>query len=234
MPIASMLTTRSSASAACGAGSRPSGLPRAVTICQAARSSRHGDAPRPDAQPARRRVKWIAAELAALATTLSYSAPALAAVDLAAPANAAKAVDNGWLNPIVNSLNFVLGNVEDVYEKLGVPDAYGWSIVSLTLIVKLLTLPLTKKQVESAMATQSLKPRIDIIKERYGEDKKKVQKETSRLYEQAEVNPLAGCLPSIFADPHLPGPLQIAQQRGDVGHARQRRLLRHPVAGRCV
>lgn len=42
------------------------------------------------------------------------------------------------------------------------------------------------------MAVQALKPRLDLIKARYGEDKEKVQKETSLLYEQAGVNPLAG------------------------------------------
>jgi YidC/Oxa1 family membrane protein insertase len=47
-------------------------------------------------------------------------------------------------------------------------------------------------QVESALAVQSLKPRVDLIKARYGDDKDKVSKETSKLYEQAGVNPLAG------------------------------------------
>eukprot|EP00983_Pelagomonas_calceolata_P075010 1152809-Pelagomonas_calceolata.AAC.3 len=46
--------------------------------------------------------------------------------------------------------------------------------------------------VESALAVQSLKPRIDLIKARYGEDQDKISKETSVLYEQAGVNPLAG------------------------------------------
>lgn len=56
-------------------------------------------------------------------------------------------------------------------------------------------------QVESTMAVQSLKPRIDLIKQRFGEDKEKIQKETSILYEQAGVNPLAGCLPSLATIP---------------------------------
>ena len=47
-------------------------------------------------------------------------------------------------------------------------------------------------QVESAMAVQTLKPRIDLIKARYGEDKDRVQAETSKLYEEAGVNPAAG------------------------------------------
>ncbi|WIA11416.1 hypothetical protein OEZ85_011533 [Tetradesmus obliquus] len=68
-------------------------------------------------------------------------------------------------------------------------------------LVKLLTLPLTKKQVESSMAVQSLKPRIDMMKARYGDDQAKIKRETNFLYEQAGVNPLAGCLPSIVTIP---------------------------------
>lgn len=141
---------------------------------------------------------------ASAASQLAPAALLLSAL-LAGPATAADAVvakqDNGWLSPIVDGLDFVLGNIESFYVGLGIPDSYGWSIVSLTLFVKVVTLPFTKKQVESAMAMQNLKPRIDVIKERYGEDKDKVQKETSRLYEQAEVNPLAGCAPSILQLP---------------------------------
>jgi hypothetical protein len=133
-----------------------------------------------------------------IAASLMLASPALADVSFA---NEAPQVDNGWLTPIVNGLDYVLGNIESVYLGLGLPYAYGWSIVSLTLFVKVLTLPLTKKQVESALSVQQLKPRIDIIKERYGDDKKKVQKETSRLYEQARVNPLAGCTPSLLQLP---------------------------------
>jgi hypothetical protein len=51
------------------------------------------------------------------------------------------------------------------------------------------------------MAVQSLKPRIDMIKARYGDDDKRVQEETKTLYAKAEVNPYAGCLPSIATIP---------------------------------
>ncbi len=52
-------------------------------------------------------------------------------------------------------------------------------------------------QVESSLAVLSLKPRIELIKARHGEDKERISKETSLLYEAAGVNPLAGagCLP---------------------------------------
>ena len=51
---------------------------------------------------------------------------------------------------------------------------------------------LSNLQVESAISVQKLKPTIDAIKRQYGEDKDKVQRETSALYEKAGVNPLAG------------------------------------------
>ncbi|KAF8070861.1 ALB3.1 [Scenedesmus sp. PABB004] len=51
------------------------------------------------------------------------------------------------------------------------------------------------------MAVQSLKPRVEMIKARYGDDKAKIQRETNFLYEQAGVNPLAGCLPSLGTIP---------------------------------
>ena len=46
-------------------------------------------------------------------------------------------------------------------------------------------------QVESALAVQNLKPTIDAIKAQYGEDKRKIQRETTELYKQSGVNPLA-------------------------------------------
>lgn len=68
------------------------------------------------------------------------------------------------------------------------------------------------------MAVQSLKPRIDLIKARYGEDKDKISKETSVLYEQAGVNPLAGERRTgkghhpRGAHPPPQGPLRAAQR----------------------
>lgn len=82
-----------------------------------------------------------------------------------------------------------------------VPYSYGWSIVALTVFVKTLTFPLTKIQVEATMSQQKLKPEIDLIKEKYGDDKDAVSRETSALYEKADINPLAGCLPTLATIP---------------------------------
>ncbi|KAJ9507791.1 hypothetical protein QJQ45_019304 [Haematococcus lacustris] len=109
--------------------------------------------------------------------------------------------DGGWLAPLTDSLEAGLRFLQAGLDALHVPYSYGYSIILLTLAVKLATFPLTKQQVESQLAVQSLKPRIDLIKARYGEDKDRVSKETSLLYEQAGVNPLAGCLPTLATIP---------------------------------
>lgn len=154
--------------------------------------------------------------------------------------------DNGWLTPLVDTLELVLRFIQDNLDKYHVPYSKGWSIVALTAFVKLLTFPLTKIQVESSLSVQTLKPKIDAIKEKYGEDKTAVQRETSALYEKAGVNPLAGCLPSIatipifiglyrsltsvaaqgqldnegfYWVPSLAGPTSVAAQRAGTGAA---------------
>lgn len=109
--------------------------------------------------------------------------------------------DNGWLSPLVDGLEAVLRYIQTGFDKYNVPYSYGWSIVTLTLFVKTLTFPLTKIQVEGTMSMQALKPEIDAIKEKYGDDKDAISRETSALYEKAKVNPLAGCLPTLATIP---------------------------------
>jgi YidC/Oxa1 family membrane protein insertase len=108
---------------------------------------------------------------------------------------------DGWLSPLSNTLEKILGSIQHGLDSVHVPYSYGFSIILLTAFVRLATYPLTKKQVEVAMAAQQLKPTIDRIKRRYGDDKAKVQEETARLYEMTKINPLAGCLPSLASVP---------------------------------
>jgi YidC/Oxa1 family membrane protein insertase len=98
-------------------------------------------------------------------------------------------------------LELVLGYIQNGLEQLHLPYTYGWSIILLTLLVKTALLPITKKQVESGIVMQNLKPTIDNIKRLYGDDKEKIQRETAALYEKAKVNPLAGCLPALVTIP---------------------------------
>lgn len=123
------------------------------------------------------------------------------ASDISSTSSSAAQQDNGWLEPLVKGLETVLRYIQTGLDKYHVPYSYGWSIVALTAFVKTLTFPLTKQQVESSMSMMALKPKIDAIKEKYGENKDAVQRETSALYDKAGVNPLAGCLPSLATIP---------------------------------
>jgi YidC/Oxa1 family membrane protein insertase len=109
--------------------------------------------------------------------------------------------DGGWLGGITNTLEMALTFLKDGIAKLNIPYSYGFAIILLTILVKLATYPLTKKQVESTLAMQNLQPKIKAIQTRYQGDQERIQLETARLYKQAGVNPLAGCLPTLATLP---------------------------------
>ncbi|EOY00757.1 OxaA/YidC-like membrane insertion protein isoform 5 [Theobroma cacao] len=108
---------------------------------------------------------------------------------------------NDWLSGITNSLETILKVLKDGLSALHVPYAYGFAIILLTVLVKAATFPLTRKQVESAMAMRSLQPQIKAIQQRYAGDQERIQLETARLYKLAGINPLAGCLPTLATIP---------------------------------
>ncbi|XP_058109724.1 inner membrane protein PPF-1, chloroplastic [Magnolia sinica] len=126
-----------------------------------------------------------------------------AAVVAAHPSADAAAVQKsgGWFGFISEAMEVVLKVLKDGLATLHIPYSYGFAIILLTVIVKVATLPLTKKQVESTLAMQNLQPKIKAIQERYAGNQERIQLETSRLYRQAGVNPLAGCFPTLATIP---------------------------------
>ncbi|XP_077227545.1 ALBINO3-like protein 1, chloroplastic [Tasmannia lanceolata] len=106
-----------------------------------------------------------------------------------------------WLSGITNYLESVLKVLKDGLSALHIPYSYGFAIILLTVLVKAVTFPLSKKQVESAMAMRSLQPQIKAIQQLYAGDQERIQLETARLYKLAGVNPLAGCLPTLATIP---------------------------------
>ncbi|KAJ9169422.1 hypothetical protein P3X46_017623 [Hevea brasiliensis] len=109
--------------------------------------------------------------------------------------------NNDWLSGITYYMESVLKVLKDGLSVLHVPYAYGFAIILLTVLVKAATFPLTKKQVESAMAMRSLQPQIKAIQQRYPGDQERIQLETARLYKLAGINPFAGCLPTLATIP---------------------------------
>ena len=82
---------------------------------------------------------------------------------------------------------------------------YGWSIIVFTLFVRLLLVPLMVKQIKSQKAMQDIQPKIKEIQEKYKNKPEKQQEELMKIYQEAKINPLAGCLPLLIQMPILIG-----------------------------
>jgi YidC/Oxa1 family membrane protein insertase len=97
--------------------------------------------------------------------------------------------------------------------------SYGVIILLLVVLIKLVTWPLTYKTYESQARMKVLKPELDEIKAKYGDDQVKTQQETMKLYTQFGVSPLSGCVPTLLTLPILfamfqffPNAIELRQQ----------------------
>lgn len=95
------------------------------------------------------------------------------------------------VNPLIESLKFLSG----------VTGSYGIAIILLTAFIRLITLPLTLQQIRSSRAMQELQPKLQELQKKYGKDKEKLSQEQMKLYREAGVNPLSGCLPMLVQFP---------------------------------
>lgn len=107
----------------------------------------------------------------------------------------------GWLGPITNALEATLEGIDGVLAPVAGTNSYGYSILALTLLVKVVTFPLTKKQIEGSVNMQALQPKVKELQAMYANDPERLQMETARLYKEANFNPLAGCLPTFATLP---------------------------------
>lgn len=80
---------------------------------------------------------------------------------------------------------------------------YGLALLLLTIIVRLLILPLSIKQYRSSKQMQALQPEIQKLRDKYRDDPKKQQEELMKLFQKHGVNPMAGCLPILIQMPIL-------------------------------
>ena len=78
---------------------------------------------------------------------------------------------------------------------------WGWAIVLLTILIKLAFFKLTEAQYRSMARMRKLQPRIDQLKERYGEDRQRMSQAMMEMYKKEKVNPLGGCLPILVQIP---------------------------------
>src|SRR5581483_7619290 len=78
---------------------------------------------------------------------------------------------------------------------------WGLAIILLTISVKLILLPLTHKAMVSAESMKKLQPKMEEIKKKYPDDRERQNVEVMKLYQEAKVNPLGGCLPLLLQLP---------------------------------
>lgn len=78
---------------------------------------------------------------------------------------------------------------------------YGWAIVMLTVLVRLILLPLFVKQYKSARRMQEVAPQMKALQQKYKGNKKKLQEEMMRFYKENDVNPFGSCLPLVAQAP---------------------------------
>lgn len=102
-----------------------------------------------------------------------------------------------FINPITNIL---IG----IYHALllgHIPYPLGFSIIILTIIIRMILYPFTSQQIRSAHKMQKVSPHLAALKEKHKGDKKKQQEETMKLYKEHGINPMAGCLPLLIQLP---------------------------------
>lgn len=104
-------------------------------------------------------------------------------------------VDYGLLWPISKFLFMIL---ENVYKVLG---NWGWSIIVLTLIIKVALMWLSNKSYVSMAKMRAIAPKLQALKEKHGDDRMAMSQEMMQLYREEKVNPMAGCLPILIQMP---------------------------------
>ncbi len=104
-------------------------------------------------------------------------------------------VDYGWLWWIGKWL-FLL--MEVIHSVVG---NWGWSIILMTLIVKIILMPLTASSYRSMAKMKKFTPKIQEMREQFGDDRQRMSQEMMKLYQKEKLNPLGGCLPMLLQMP---------------------------------
>lgn len=115
--------------------------------------------------------------------------------------------------PIINAL---IG-IYKILFFIHFPYALGFSIILLTIAIRLILYPLTTPQLKASKKMQELNPHLIRLKSKHKNDAKRLQAETMKLYKEFGVNPVAGCLPLLIQIPIIWGLYSVLQQIVSLG-----------------
>ena len=142
-----------------------------------------------------------------------YSGPKIQSElkDLAVGLN--QTVDYGWLWPIAKLL---FAGLQFFH---GIVGNWGWSIILLTILVKLILWPLSSKSYRSMAKMRVIAPEMQRMKEEFGEDRMRFSQEMMALYKREQVNPLSGCLPLLLQMPIFLALYWVLMESVELRHA---------------
>ena len=104
-------------------------------------------------------------------------------------------VDYGWLTVVAAPLFWVL---ELIHRWVG---NWGWAIIGLTVMLKLLFFPLSAASYKSMAKMKLVTPKLAKLKEQFGDDRARLNQEMMEMYKREKINPLGGCLPIVVQIP---------------------------------
>jgi YidC/Oxa1 family membrane protein insertase len=104
-------------------------------------------------------------------------------------------VDYGWLTVIAKPLHWLLSKLHALVGN------WGWAIILLTVLIKLVFYKLSETSYKSMANMRRMAPKLQSLKERYGDDKQRLNQAMMELYKKEKINPLGGCLPILVQIP---------------------------------
>jgi YidC/Oxa1 family membrane protein insertase len=138
-----------------------------------------------------------------------------------------RAVDFGWFAVLAVPLLKLLKLFHSATRN------YGIDIILLTVLVKVLFLPLSHKSMKSMRDMQRLQPQMAKLREKFKDDRERLNKEMIELYRRHRVNPLGGCLPMLLQFPVFIGLYQALNQSIELRHAKFAFWVRDLSAPEC-
>lgn len=110
----------------------------------------------------------------------------------------------------------IFGAMQFIYTLLG---NWGWSIILLTVLIKILLYPLSATSLKSMAKMRNLQPEMNRIKELYGDDRQKMSQEMMGLYKKEKVNPAGGCFPMLLQMPVFLSLYWVLLESVEIRHA---------------
>jgi YidC/Oxa1 family membrane protein insertase len=104
-------------------------------------------------------------------------------------------VDYGYLTIIAKPIFWALEKIHNIVSN------WGWSIILLTVLIKLAFFKLSEASYKSMANMRKVAPRLQTLKERYGDDKQRLNQAMMEMYKKEKINPLGGCLPMLVQIP---------------------------------